>query len=325
MLSILEVRDLHVAYSSRAGPAVRALAGVSFSLGEGEVLGVVGESGSGKSSLAATILRMLAPNARSVRGSVHFEGRDLLTATEDELRTIRGARISLVFQEPGLALHPGLRVREQIADVLRAHETVDRRTLREKTDAALCAVFPTDAARIGASYPHELSGGQRQRVVVAQAIVCRPSVLIADEPTASLDPVTQGEILGLFRELQGTIGMALMYITHNPALLVGFARRILVLYAGGVAECGPTDEVLPHPKHPYTKALLECLPGWPAEHSANPRLTVISGDAPDMAASSPGCRFEPRCPARMEACAVREPGATQLGAAHSVRCLKFGG
>ncbi len=295
-----------------------------FSIEAGEVLGVVGESGSGKSSLAAALLRLLPPNGRIPRGSVVFEGVDLLATEEDALRRIRGARIALIFQEPGLALHPAIRVGDQVGEVLRAHQTTGA-AQREMTAKALDAVFGAEAGRIADAYPHQLSGGQRQRVLLAQAIACGPSVVIADEPTASLDVVTQKEILSLFRNLRRDLGLTLLLITHNPALLAGFADRILVLYAGTVAECGPADEVLSRPSHPYTEALLDCLPLWRGGDTGKARLPVVAGDAPDMTSPFVGCRFEPRCPARMDACTAREPAPTTVGAAHSVSCFKFGG
>lgn len=325
MAAILEVRNLQVAYSSRSGQETRALGGVSFSLEAGEILGVLGESGSGKSSLAAALLGLLPAHGRIEGGSVRFEGNELLGAKEDALRGLRGARIALIPQESGLSLHPALRVREQVSDVLRAHRGGSGGPVREKTETVLRSVFGNEAARIGASYPHELSGGQRQRVLVAQAVACEPAVIVADEPTASLDPATQNEILKLFGRLHGELGAALVLITHSPALLAGFAHRIVVLYAGQVAECGPADEVLARPQHPYTKALLDCLPEWPATHPARTRLNVIAGDPPDMTAPPRGCRFEPRCPERMEGCAAREPSARQLGEGHSASCFKFGG
>lgn len=325
MASILDVRDLRVAYHSPSGGETIALDGVSFSIGEGEILGVLGESGSGKSSLAASLLCLLPANGRILSGSVLYEGKDLLSAGDDDLAAIRSGRISLIFQEPGLALHPAIRVGDQISEVVRAHGTLSPRDRRAKVEGALAAVFPSDASWISPRYPHELSGGQRQRVLIAQAIVCRPAVLVADEPTASLDPATQAEIIALFRELRRTLGLALVFITHNPALLAGFADRILTLYAGKVAEYGASAEVLSHPMHPYTEALLRCLPAWPPSPAVPAKLPMIAGDPPNMNSLPAGCRFEPRCPARMEACGVREPAPTALGAAHTVSCFKFGG
>jgi oligopeptide/dipeptide ABC transporter ATP-binding protein len=325
MAPILEVRDLHVAYRSLSAGEVTALAGVSFSVEAGEILGVLGESGSGKSSLAVSLLCLLPPNGRILTGSVLFEGKDVFLADQDELTRIRGRRISLIFQEPGLTLHPAMRVGDQVGEVVRAHESLSARQRKSKVGAILEVVFPSDASRISSCYPHELSGGQRQRVLLAQAIVCGPSVLIADEPTASLDPSTQMEILELLARLRRELGLTLALITHNPALLAGFADRILVLYAGAVAEWGPAEDVLFRPLHPYTAALLGCLPVWREASTGKTRLSVIAGEPPGMASSFMGCRFEPRCPARMDVCCTRAPASTHAAAAHSVSCFKFGG
>jgi len=199
MVSVLQIQDLHVSYRSRDGAPRPALAGVSLSLLPGEILGVLGESGSGKSTLAAAVVRLLPPNGHITGGAILLEGKDLLRSRPEELRQIRGARIALIFQEPSLALHPTMRAGKQVRQVLAAHSSPGKRTLNERTRQVFAAVFPEEADRLSQSYPHQLSGGQRQRVLIAQAIACRPCVIIADEPTASLDPTTQMEILGLFR------------------------------------------------------------------------------------------------------------------------------
>jgi len=325
MTPLLKVQDLRVAYSDRMGELCPALAGVNFDLGPGEILGVVGESGSGKSTLAAALLRLLPSNGRIQQGTVFFEGKNLLDVSPQDLRKIRGGRIGLIFQEPSSSLHPTMQVGRQVSDVLAAHESFDRRTLNEKTNQLLATVFPVDAARISGSYPHELSGGQRQRVLIAQAIACGPSLVIADEPTASLDPTTQQEILQLFQTLRQKLGLAIILITHNPALLVGLADRLLVLYAGRIAEIGPTAPVLTAPQHPYTAALLRCLPSHFAESqgSRKARLQVIPGDPPDLSLRAQGCQFEPRCALRMEVCKSDEPKAATVGERHEVFCFKF--
>src|SRR5213080_3042889 len=222
MASVLEIRDLHVSYRSREGVLCPALNGVSFGLLPGEILGVLGESGSGKSTLAVSLVRLLPGNGEIIRGAVHFEGKDLLQAKLEELQQIRGRRISLIFQEPSLALHPTMRAGEQVRQVLAAHSSQGKSGLNEGTRQVFAEVFPEEVDRILRSYPHQLSGGQRQRVLIAQAIVCGPSVVIADEPTASLDPATQMEILGVCRTLRKNLGLAMIFITHNPALLGGF-------------------------------------------------------------------------------------------------------
>jgi oligopeptide transport system ATP-binding protein len=327
MTPLLEVTNLHVAYSSRTGELCHALAGVNFHLGPGEILGVLGESGSGKSTLAGALLRLLPSSGRIQKGSLLFEGKNLLEASAQDLRKIRGGRIGLIFQEPSSALHPTLEVAKQISDVLAAHQSLNRRALTEKTGQLLASVFLTDAERISRSYPHELSGGQRQRVLIAQAIACGPSLVVADEPTASLDPITQQEILQLFRDLRQKLGLSMILITHSPALLAGIADRILVLYAGRVAEIGPSADVLSAPQHPYTEALLRCLPSHFAEGQSarKSKLRVIPGEPPDLSLHQVGCQFEPRCAGRMEVCKCDEPAVTTMSRLHEVSCFKFGG
>lgn len=325
MASFLEVQDLHVSYRSREGASYQALAGVSFGLIPGEVLGVLGESGSGKSTLTLSLVRLLPGNANISRGVVLFEGKDLLQASSQELQKIRGRRISLIFQEPSLALHPTMRVGEQVRRVLAAHSSVDKSTLREKARQVLITVFPEEADRISRSYPHQLSGGQRQRVLIAQAISCGPSVVIADEPTASLDPTTQMEILELFRRLRERLGLAMIFITHNPALLSGFADRILVLYAGGVAELGPAETILAAPRHPYANALFQSIPSQAVTggKSNKKKLPTIPGDSLPSSLPVEGCPFEPRCADRMAICRQREPALVKLGEDHAVSCWKY--
>lgn len=322
---VLEVRDLCVAYGRRDGGVCRALSGVSFSIGAGEILAVLGESGSGKSTLAAALLRILPATGRITGGEILLEGADVVRMAATDLRRVRGSGISIVFQEPSLALHPTITAGEQIGEVLRAHGTRNKRERRERVREILAKVFSADVERIFSSYPYELSGGQQQRVLIAQAIACEPALVIADEPTASLDLPTQGEMLELFRSLRDTLGIAFIFITHNPTLLAGFADRVLVLYAGKVAEVGPTGDVLFAPRHPYTQALLKCVPqiepaGVVGRKS---RLPVIAGAPPSLEALSQGCVFEPRCEERMEMCPVREPAAAIVGEGHEVACLKF--
>jgi len=302
------------------------LANVSFALQPGETLGVLGESGSGKSTLAAALLRLLPANGRIERGAIYFEAQDLLRATPRELEKIRGGRLALIFQEPSLALHPAIRVAEQIGDVIAAHKSFGRGAVREQARQILAAVFPNDAERIADSYPHQLSGGQRARVLIAQAISCGPSLIVADEPTASLDPETQQEILALFRTLRQKFNLSVIWITHNPLLLEGFAERVLVLYAGRVIETGPAGSVLSSPRHPYTQALLRCLPSRIEEGSASHKesLPAIPGEALVSVAASEGCRcvFEPRCTERMLICTEREPEMVQLSSTHGASCFK---
>jgi peptide/nickel transport system ATP-binding protein len=326
MKPILEVRNLHVAYCSRAGVLSCAIANVSFDVRAGEILGMLGESGSGKSTLAASILRLL-PAAGKIQGAIVFEGRDILQAEPRELESIRGRRIALINQEPSVALHPTMRVGDQVEEVLAAHRYSDKEGRRQRLHQVLAALFPAETDRIARSYPHELSGGQRQRVLIAQAIACSPSLLIADEPTALLDATTQRDILSIFETLRREFGVAIILITHNPSLLVDLADRILVLYAGRLAEIGPTESVLFHSLHPYTRDLLQCLPPPSGGDNANrkTRLPVIAGDAPSPGWLPAGCQFEPRCGDRFEPCSTREPAPVLLAGEHVVSCLKFSG
>src|ERR1700739_781254 len=325
MASVLDIQKLQVSYSSREVRPRPVLSGVSFDLMPGEILGVLGESGSGKSTLAASVLRLLPPNGHIGGGAVFFEGKNLFQATSEELRQIRGARIALIFQEPSLALHPMIRVGEQARRVLAAHHSAAKSALNEKTREIFAQLFPQDTDRILRSYPHQLSGGQRQRALIAQAIACNPAIVIADEPTAALDPVTQMEILSGFRSLRETLGLAMIFITHNPALLSGFADRILVLYAGQVVEWGPAETVLRSPKHPYTKALFESLPAISMENekSRKNQLPVIPGNSSPSSLPRKGCSFEPRCALRMDVCTEFEPALVNLGATHLVSCFKY--
>jgi oligopeptide/dipeptide ABC transporter ATP-binding protein len=322
---VLDVRDLCVAYGRRGGGVWRALSGVSFGVDAGEIVAVLGESGSGKSTLAAALLRLLPANGRITGGEILLEGTDVVRMDAVGLRRVRGGGVSIIFQEPSLALHPTIRVGEQVGEVLRAHGMRTKRERGERAREILAKVFTGDVERIFSSYPHELSGGQQQRVLIAQAIACEPALVIADEPTASLDSPTQREILALFRSLRDALGIAFIFITHNPALLAGFADRVMVLYAGKVAEVGSTRDVLFAPQHPYTQALLKCVPQ--IEHAdvvgRKSPLPVIAGALPSLGVLSQGCVFEPRCEDRMEMCPVREPVAAMVGAGHEVSCLKF--
>ena len=323
---ILEVRDLQVAYRSRGGDLFRALNGVSFCLEQGEVMGVLGESGSGKSTLAVSLLGLFRPDSVVAKGAVLFQGKELVHAEARELQVTRGKRISLIFQEPSVALHPTMRVGQQVRRILAAHGMGDRNELDRRTREVLDTLFGEETGRIARSYPHQLSGGQRQRVLIAQAIACHPSIVVADEPTASLDPTTQMEILNLFRGLRKSLGLTMIFITHNPALLSGFADRILVLYAGKVVELGLAREVLFSSKHPYTQALLRSIPPLDEPHDAGKRnLPAIPGDSNLSSIPRAGCPFEPRCPDRMEICKSEDPKSANLSESHLVSCFRYEG
>ncbi len=323
---LLEVHDLCVSYRATSGTLRPALGGVHLSLRAGEVAGILGESGCGKSTLAQALVGLLPPGGCVTRGKILFRGQNLLSRSEREMESIRGSQISLIFQEPSIALHPTMRVGEQIAQVIGAHNPFDRRVRRERTREVLSETFSSDIDRIYSSYPHQLSGGQQQRVLIAQAIACRPALVVADEPTASLDTTTQASILALFAGLRERLGLTLLLITHNPAILAGLADRIYVLYAGRVVEEGPADALLRAPQHPYLRGLLRSMPAPPEKSSRTrkARLPAIEGAAPELSAPPGGCSFEPRCEDRMPRCVEREPGGNLTTEDRRVYCFKYG-
>jgi peptide/nickel transport system ATP-binding protein len=327
MESLLEVRNLCVRYRTHAAADLRALIGVDLLVAPREIVGVLGESGSGKSTLAASVLAMFPANAVVDDGAVLLMGTNLLKLDRSELASVRGRRVSLIYQEPGMALHPTMRVGAQIEEVLRAHSADTKAESHRKVRKLLETIFPAEADRVYSSYPHQLSGGQRQRIAIAQAIACEPSLLIADEPTASLDPVTQREILDLLKKLQKERDLAIVFITHSAELLDGFADRIVVMYAGRIIEEASARSVLKSPQHPYTQALLRCRPVLlQVQNSSNSlRIPVIPGEAPDLSGKVPGCAFEPRCPDRMQLCRERAPQFSKSENEGRVRCFKFGG
>ena len=250
-----------MSYARRAGPgAVPALRRVDLDIARGEIVGILGESGSGKSTLALAILGLLPGNAE-VEGAIVLEDENLAGAVESRWAAIRGAKVAMIFQEPGLALSPVMRVGDQIAEVIRAHRQVGKKERKQEVEAILREVQLPEVERIYRSYPHQLSGGELHRVAIAQALVCRPELVIADESTRSLDVTMQAEVVEALRDLKRKFGSALLFITHNPALLAGFADRVLVMYGGRVVEAGPVGEVYRRPLHPYTKGLLELAKG----------------------------------------------------------------
>jgi len=257
---LLDVQDLTVTFAG-AGPPVTAVDRVSFQIAAGETLGLVGESGSGKSVTAFSILRLLQPPGRTTGGRVIFEGRDLLALSEREMREVRGAKISLIFQEPMTALNPVMRVGDQIAEALTVHGMAGRNDARLRAIELLEAVNITDPARRVRDYPHQLSGGMRQRVMIAIALACRPPLVIADEPTTALDVTIQAQVLELMRELKARFNLALLLITHDFGVIAEMADRVAVMYKGRLVEQGEVRQILRHPAHEYTRALLAAVPG----------------------------------------------------------------
>jgi oligopeptide/dipeptide ABC transporter ATP-binding protein len=320
---LLQVRDLAVGYWSDGGRTSVAVDDLSFDIAAGEAVGLLGESGCGKTTLGLTLLRLL-PRAGYVRsGSVTFMGIDLQALCERELQKIRGAWISMVYQEPGVALNPVIRVGDQIAEVLRAHRPLSLARAKEEVKALLTQVgFAADSG-ISEAYPHQLSGGQKQRVVIAQAIACHPALIIADEPTSALDAVTQIEILTLLKTLQAKLRMALLLISHDPGELEQVVDRVLVMYAGRLVEEGPTNQVMRSPLHPYSRGLLQArMSSVPAENHKQ-LLPVIPGEPPDLAGLPSGCAFEPRCPDGKSLCRTLKPQEFRTEASRRVACFNY--
>jgi oligopeptide/dipeptide ABC transporter ATP-binding protein len=321
-MSLLTIKNLQVGFPTRHSTLL-ALRGISFDVHPAEIVGVLGESGCGKTTTALAILGLL-PATATCAGSIGFQRQELLGCPEHELESIRGAQISLISQEPALALNPVLSVRRQLREVLRAHKNDERADGLSEIHSMLERVGLSDTARISSAYPHQLSGGQRQRVAIAQALACKPNLVIADEPTASLDAGTQAEILELFVGLRQSLQCAFLFISHNPAILQRICDRILVMYAGEIIEQGPAARVLNDPLHPYTRALLQCAPTRPSR-AGKRRRSYIPGSAPNLQHPIPGCAFESRCPDRMEICTMRAPIDLKTNLSRHVRCFKFGG
>jgi oligopeptide/dipeptide ABC transporter ATP-binding protein len=315
---LLELDRLSAHYvTGRGTRVVRAVDEVSLTLRAGETLGVVGESGSGKTTLALTILRLLPPAARIVGGAMRFEGEDLLAKSPAEMRRIRGKRIAMILQDPMASLNPLFTVGDQVSEPVRVHEHVTRRSARERAGALLRAVRIPAAAQRLREYPHQMSGGMRQRIVGAIAISCEPRLLIADEPTTSLDVTIQAQYLKLLRDIQREHGLALIFITHNLGIVARMCDSVAVMYAGRVIESGPVRQIFNAPAHPYTQALIESIPRLGAGPE---RLTAIDGQPPDLAVLPKGCSFQARCPRVVDRCREDEPPVTDLTAQHNARC-----
>lgn len=329
----VQVRQLAVSYSSQGGNPVCALDGLSIEIRAGEIIGVLGESGCGKSTLASALLRLLPPNARCEAGSILVRGRDLLSLSESELRAIRGREISLIPQDPALALNPLMTVGSQVGEVLRAHLPLRAEQRRARVNELLREVGFAHPDEIYSAYPHQLSGGQRQRIVIAQAVACRPALLIADEPTSKLDSILRAEIVALMSQMRRQHGTAILVVSHDPALFPGFADRIAVIYAGRIVEIGSSAEILGRPLHPYTQALVRLsistvmsteMTTVTAEPGGKARLPAIEGESLDPTCMPVGCRFAPRCSERMEICSRRFPPEFLSETSRSVNCFKYG-
>ena len=316
-MSLLDVRGLSVHFETPDGP-LHALRDVSLSIAPGETFGLAGESGSGKTTLGYAIVRALAPAARITAGEIRFEGDDILAKRPDELRRIRGRRIAMVYQDPTSALNPTMTVGRQVAEVLEIHEGASPRDARARAADFLALVNIPDAPAVSRRYPHELSGGMQQRVVIAMALAAGPSLLILDEPTTGLDVTTQARILELVADLKRRLGTAILYISHDLAVIAEVSDRVGVLYAGELVEVAPAPRLFARPAHPYTAGLLDALPDLDGVHG----LVPIEGRIPPLTRVPAGCVFAPRCPLAEPACTETRPALAGVGDAHVARCLR---
>jgi len=316
---LLEVRDLRTVFDFEDG-VVRAVDGVSFALERGQVLGLVGESGCGKTMTALSLMRLVPPAGRIVAGQVRLEGRDLLGLPEREMRAVRGAGLAMIFQEPMTSLNPVFTVGGQIAEAIRLHRRVRRRTAWARAVELLDEVGIPEPQRRARDYPHRLSGGMRQRVMIAIAISCEPRVLIADEPTTALDVTIQAEILDLLRTLRERRGMAVVLITHDLGVVAEQADEVAIMYAGRIVEHASVLDIFERPLHPYTQALLRSMPSLGGERRG--RLEAIPGQVPDLRHLPSGCHFRDRCPKAVGPCAEVEPPLEEKARGHAAACIR---
>jgi peptide/nickel transport system ATP-binding protein len=325
---LLDVRDLTIEFSQSRGAApaantaTAAVGGLSFSIAPGEVLGLVGESGSGKSITSLAIMGLL-PRTAVVAGEISFQNGDgapavLASLPSEQLRQLRGSRIAMIFQEPMTALNPVMRVGEQIAEAVLAHHRISKAEAWRRAVEGMREVAIDDPEQRARSYPHQLSGGMRQRIMIAMAIVNRPQLLIADEPTTALDVTIQQQILDLLNDLRRKFGLAMLFISHDLAVVSQVADRVAVMYAGNLVELGTKADIFRAPAHPYTQGLLRAIPTLATDRSIP--LAIIEGTVPSIAQLPSGCRFEPRCAYRVAACSVQFPPLVEVNSGHWARC-----
>lgn len=316
-MSFLEVRDLNTSFFSPTG-TVHAVNGVSFTLEKGRVYALLGESGSGKSVTLRTIIRVLPKRRTTVSGEVLLDGVDLLSLSEDAMRDVRGRRVSMIFQEPIAAFDPIYTCGKQIEEAIVRHQKVTRKEASQKTGELLQLVQIPEAQRRLRSYPHELSGGMRQRMMIAGALSCDPDLLLADEPSTSLDVTVQAQILSLIRDLQERLDMAVIFVTHDLAVVAEIADEVAVMYGGRIIEYGPVGEVLKNPEHPYTQGLLEATVRGQKKGT---KLIPIPGSPPNLSRLPPGCSFAPRCSFARDDCMHELPAERAVNDQHMSRCV----
>jgi oligopeptide/dipeptide ABC transporter ATP-binding protein len=317
MSTLLEVRDLYLEFKTSRGN-LKALNGISFDVHKGEVLGLVGETGCGKTVTGLTILRLLARSARITHGEIILEGTDLLKLPRAEMEKARGSQIAMIFQDPSSSLNPVFTVGEQMIRVIRRHTKLSKKNAKKHAADMLQAVGLPDVERILESYPHQLSGGQQQRVMIAMALSCHPRLLIADEPTTALDVTIQAQILKLLGKLQKEFDISAILITHNLGVVAQTCDRLVILYAGRVAEIGTTRQVFKNPQHPYSRGLLSAVP---RPGSRGKKMAVIPGIVPSNPGALSGCPFAPRCQFAFERCKQEVPALFSLGDEHLSACF----
>ncbi|GGE32054.1 dipeptide transport ATP-binding protein DppD [Pullulanibacillus camelliae] len=312
--TILEIKDLHVSFTTYGGE-VQAVRGVNVTLNRGETLAIVGESGCGKTVTSQSIMRLTAGNI--TKGSIRFKGKDLTRLTEKQMRDIRGSDISMIFQDPMTSLNPTLTVGKQIIEGVERHQNISRHDAERLALEIFDWVGIANGKERLKQYPHQFSGGMRQRIMIAMALVCKPSILIADEPTTALDVTIQAQILELFKEIQRETGVSIILITHDMGVVAQVSDRIAIMYAGKVVEIGRRKDIFYRPQHPYTKGLLHSIPRMDSEED---ELIPIPGTPPDLFSPPKGCPFVARCPFAMEVCEQYQPITTAISSDHAVDC-----
>ena len=318
--TLLRIENLKTQFFTSAG-TVRAVDGITYDVDEGETVAVVGESGCGKSVSALSVMRLVAePAGRIVEGKIIFQGRDLLSLTEEEMRNVRGNDIAMVFQEPMTSLNPVLTIGLQLTETVQQHRDVDDATAKARAVELLGLVGMSDAERRLAQYPHHLSGGMRQRVMIAMALSCEPKLIIADEPTTALDVTIQAQILELMKNLTRELGVALIIITHNLGVVARYADRVNVMYAGKIIETGTAKDIYHNPRHPYTIALLKSVPRLDQPRAG--KLDPVQGQPPDLARLDDGCAFRPRCRYAVDRCAAAVPDLETIDGFHMSACFQ---
>jgi peptide/nickel transport system ATP-binding protein len=320
---ILSIEGLKIHFDTEDG-VLHAVDGVDIGIEAGETLGLVGESGCGKSVTAMTVMRLLPmPPGRIAGGRILWQGKDLVTASDEAIRSVRAKEIAMIFQEPMTSLNPVYSVGEQIAEVVRLHQKLGRKAAMDRAIEMLRLVhIPNAAGRIN-DYPHQFSGGMRQRVMIAMALSCNPKLLIADEPTTALDVTIQAQILDLINELKDKLGMAVLLITHAMGVVAETARRVVVMYAGKVVEEATVEELFRKPLHPYTQGLIRSIPRIDTAATVKPRLETIKGTVPKLIDPPPGCRFAPRCSFAKDECRAATPPLIEITRGHKVACVLY--